>query len=227
MSYAVNLTIQGRPALVVGGGNVASRKVEDLLDAGADVTVIAPDVCTAIQQHAGSGRVQLNLRPYAPGDLRGAFLVIAATSDEELNARISRDAQSLGILVNVVDRPALCTFILPAVVRRGDFKLTISTEGQCPALASVMREELEGRYGPEFAEAVRVFAGLRRRMIALHWTSPRIREAIAGLYHAGLVCLIGTGNRAALEALIAQSLGDGFFPAVDPPDDCLPSPPVL
>jgi len=210
MSYPVNLTVKGRPAVVVGAGNVASRKVRDLLEAGADVTVMAPSVCAEIAELAGAGRILLLRGPYSTEGLRGAFLAIAATDDEELNARISRDAQALGILINVVDRPALCTFTLPAVVRRGDFAVTISTEGQSPALASIMREELSGVFGPEWAKAAQAFGEIRREMMARGWTSEAIREASRRLYDGGIVEMIRASDQAALAALVHTALGTDF-----------------
>ncbi|MBZ5581720.1 MAG: bifunctional precorrin-2 dehydrogenase/sirohydrochlorin ferrochelatase [Acidobacteriia bacterium] len=192
MSYVVNLSLKGRPVLVAGGGRVASRKAHDLRRAGAEVTVVAPEICPEIE---GMG-LKLLRRPYSSEDLRGKFLAIAATDDEELNARISHQAQAKGILVNVVDRPALCTFTLPAVVRRGHLTIAVSTEGQCPALASVLREELEERFGPEWARAVEVFGAIRREMVARGSSGEEIREAVRTLY---------SSDEATLAALIRKS----------------------
>ena len=210
MSYLINLAVEGRLAVVVGAGKIAGRKVSDLLEAGAEVRVVAPDVCAEIEEYASAGRVTLRRIPYSADELAGAFVVVASTDDEELNARISRDAQSLAILVNVVDRPALCTFTLPAVVRRGDLAIGISTEGRCPALASVMREELERSYGPEYAEVVAIMGELRREMIARGWTSAAIRDAVQRLYQSGIGESIKTSGRPAVAALIHEALGAGF-----------------
>lgn len=200
MSYLVNLVLTGRPATVVGGGKIAARKVHDLLAAGAEVTVVSPAVCDPVEAMAAAGRIRLRRRPYADGDLRGASVVVAATDNEELNARVSRDAQSLAIPVNVVDRPALCTFTLPAVVRRGDLTLAVSTEGQCPALSSVMREQFEKEFGEEYAEVVSLLSGLRRDLIRQGCSGDRIREAVRNLYLAGIAEMIRTNDRQALEA---------------------------
>jgi len=210
MSYLVNLVIEQQPALVVGGGTIAARKIHDLLEARADVTVISPVVCPEIQALAATARIHLRQRPYAAGDLRGASLVIAATDDEDLNAAISREAQSLRVPVNVVDRPALCTFTLPAVVRRGDLTIAVSTAGQCPALASVMREELTERYGDEYADVVRVLGDVRRRLMAEGWSGSRIRESVDRLYRGGIAELIRKNDRLGLTALFQAVLGTGF-----------------
>jgi len=208
MSYLVNLTVAGRPAIVVGGGTIASRKVYDLLEGRAEVTVIAPEIAQPIADLAAAARIRVFLRPYTAGDLRGAMLVVAATDDEELNARISQDAQSLGILVNVVDRPALCTFTLPAVVRRGDLTIAVSTEGQCPALSSVMREDLAAQFGAEYADLVSIVGAVRRELVSRGWDGPRIRAAVRDLYRGGMAGMIRSNDRAALAALRRKVLGD-------------------
>src|ERR1035437_6605212 len=149
MSYLVNLALEGRAAVVVGGGEVAARKVQDLLAAKANVTVIAPQVCDRIVALADEKRIVMHGRPYDTGDLAGAFVAIAATDDQDLNARVANDAAAMNVLVNVVDRPALCTFTVPATVRRGDLTLAISTEVRCLALAGIhrrIRDSLAGIY---------------------------------------------------------------------------------
>jgi precorrin-2 dehydrogenase/sirohydrochlorin ferrochelatase len=180
MGYMVNLVVEGRDVLIVGGGEIASRKVEDLLAAKARVTLVAPEVCQTIA--ALADRIQLHRRPYEPGDIGDSFVVIAATDDEELNAAVSRDCAARNVPVNVVDRPALCTFTVPATVHRGDLTIAIATNGRCPALASILREELEDRYGEGYGELVERFAQLRREMMAQGWSGPKIRARLADMY---------------------------------------------
>ena len=182
MSYLVNLALEGQAAVVVGGGEVAARKVQDLLAAKAQVTVIAPMFCDDLVALAAAKRIVAQGRPYLAGDLAGAFVAVAATDDEGLNARVAADAAALNVLVNVVDRPALCTFTVPATLRRGDLTIAVSTEGRCPALAGILREELEERYGPEYSELVNRFAEFRKSMIEQGWDGPRIRETLARIY---------------------------------------------
>jgi precorrin-2 dehydrogenase/sirohydrochlorin ferrochelatase len=208
MSYLVNLALEGRAAVVIGGGEVAARKVQDLLAAKANVTVIAPGLCGRIVALADEKRIVAHGRPYRTADLAGAFVAIAATDDEDLNARISGDAAALNVLVNVVDRPALCTFTVPATLRRGDLTLAISTEGRCPALAGILREELEQRYGPEYSELVGLFGKLRKKMIELGWNGQRIRETLAGIYRDGAIQRIAAGDRRLLDEFL-RSLGLG------------------
>jgi precorrin-2 dehydrogenase/sirohydrochlorin ferrochelatase len=185
MSYLVNLALEGRAAVVIGAGEVAARKVQDLLAAKAHVTVIAPHLCDGIVALADEERIVAHGRPYHTGDLAGAFVAIAATDDEALNARVAADAAAVNVLVNVVDRPALCTFTVPATLRRGDLTISIATEGRCPALAGILREELAERYGPEYAELAGLFGEARKKMIELGWDGRRIRETLAGIYRAG------------------------------------------
>jgi precorrin-2 dehydrogenase/sirohydrochlorin ferrochelatase len=191
MSYLVNLALEGRAAVVIGGGEVAARKVQDLLAAKADVTVIAPQLCDGIVALADEKLIVAHGRPYRAGDLAGAFVEIAATDDEDLNARIYGDAAAMNLLVNVVDRPALCTFTVPATVHRGDLTIAIATEGRCPALAGILREELEERYGPEYAGLVDVFGELRKKMIELGWDGQRIRKTLSRIYPSMIDRLLG------------------------------------
>jgi precorrin-2 dehydrogenase/sirohydrochlorin ferrochelatase len=210
MSYIINIAVERRLAVVVGAGSVARRKALDLVEAGATVTVIAPAACSQIEGLAGASRITLVRRPYAPGDLRGACLAIAATDDEDLNVRISRDAQSLGIPVNVVDRPALCTFTVPATVRRGDLTVAIATEGRCPAFAGVLREEFSARLGPEYAELVRLMGDLRQQMIAHDWNGRRIREGVHRLYGSGILDAVRRSDAAAVAEVVRSCLGTDF-----------------
>ncbi len=201
MSYLVNLALEGRAAVVVGGGEVAARKVRDLLAAKANVTVIAPHTCDRIVALADEKRIVAYGRPYRAADLTGAFVAIAATDDEELNARVAADAAAMHVLVNVVDRPALCTFTVPAALRRGDLTIAVATEGRCPALAGILREELEERYGPEYSELVSLFGEARKKMSELGWDGRRIRQTLAGIYRAG-------DRRALDEFLTRQAFGE-------------------
>lgn len=150
--YPLFLNLEGRTCLVVGGGGVARRKIEPLLASGAKVVVVAPEIQSAIETLAVEERLDLRRRPFEPEDLAGCVLVIAATSDEETNRRVFASARSRGVLCNVVDAPALCDFHVPAVVRRGDLRIAVSTAGKSPAFASRVRRELERLY-PERAGA--------------------------------------------------------------------------
>lgn len=146
-SYPVNLIVDGRPCLVVGGGPVAARKVEGLRTCGAEVHVVAPSVSDAVRSQPG---VTWEQRPYRPSDLVGRRLVIAATDDADVNASVFADAEAAGVWVNGADDPEHCTFTLPSVLRRGGLMVTVSTGGRSPALAVWLRERLEREVGPEY-----------------------------------------------------------------------------
>jgi precorrin-2 dehydrogenase/sirohydrochlorin ferrochelatase len=207
MSYLVNLALEGRRAVVIGGGEVAARKVEDLLVAKAVVAVIAPQPCGRILKLAEEKQLEGRWRAYEAADLDRAFVAIAATDDEGVNARVAADAAARSILVNVVDRPALCTFTVPATVRRGDLTLAVATDGRCPALASILREELEERYGPQYAALLDLAAALRTRMVEARWTGPRVREALSAIYHSGVMDLLANPDREPLKRLLTARLG--------------------
>jgi uroporphyrin-III C-methyltransferase/precorrin-2 dehydrogenase/sirohydrochlorin ferrochelatase len=164
--HPIFLDLAGRRVVVVGGGTVAERKIEALIAAGADVTVVSPDVTDFIEGHAAGGRLRLDRRPYRRGDLAGCCLAYAATSDPEVNRAVRDEATDAGIWLNAVDRPALCDFITPAIVRRGDLSLAVSTNGRAPALARRIREDLEREFGPEYADLTEAAGEARTRAMA-------------------------------------------------------------
>lgn len=164
--YPLCLNISGKRCVVVGGGNVAERKVRRLLECGARVEVIAMALTPALEALKGEGRIVHRDGPYEGSFLSGACLVIGATDDGNVNGQIAEDARRLGIPVNIVDDPARCDFILPSVVEQGDLQISISTGGKSPALARKLREELEGRYGPEYAVLLDILGDLRRKVLA-------------------------------------------------------------
>jgi siroheme synthase-like protein len=149
--YVACLRLSGRRCVVVGGGAVGLEKVEGLLACDAEVTLVAPDAVRELVQHARDGSIAWERREYRSTDLDGAFLVIAATNVSELNIRVFEDAERRAMLVNVVDVPPLCNFILPAIVRNGPLAIAISTAGASPALAKRMRDEIAEQFGEPYA----------------------------------------------------------------------------
>ena len=145
--------------VVIGGGKVAARKVAGLVEAGARPIVISPELCPELCVLETCATILR--RPYQQGDLDGAFLVIAATDDESINREIAETCRRRGILINVVDRPELCTFTAPAVVRRGDLLIAIATGGRSPAFARFMRETLESLIDPAHGELLAILGDLR------------------------------------------------------------------
>ena len=149
--YIACLRLSGRRCVVVGGGDVGLEKVEGLLACDADVVLVAPAAVPALASLAEEGSIRWERRAYEPGDVEGTFLVIAATGDTDVNIRVYEDAERRAMLVNVVDVPPLCNFILPAIVRQGPLAIAISTAGASPALAKRMKREIAAQYGEPYA----------------------------------------------------------------------------
>lgn len=161
--YPIFLNIQNKKCVVIGGGEVAWRKVCSLQDAGAKVTVVSPAFYPELEKLPGVERIQ---RKYDESFLEGASVVIASTNDEEVNKKIYYDAVKRGLLVNVVDRPEFCSFIVPATIMRGDLCVSISTGGSSPALARNIRESLENQFGKEYDEFTRLLSEMRKWALA-------------------------------------------------------------
>jgi precorrin-2 dehydrogenase/sirohydrochlorin ferrochelatase len=149
--YIACLKLTGRRCLVVGGGDVGLEKVEGLLACDGDVVLVAPDAHPALEELAAEGSIEWLRRSYRPEDLEGTFMVIAATNDSEVNIGVYHDAEKRAMLVNVVDVPPLCNFILPAILRTGPLAIAISTAGASPALAKRMKREMSELFGEEYA----------------------------------------------------------------------------
>ena len=152
------MNLAGRRCVVVGGGEVASRKARKLSLAGAEVVVISPEV----RPELAGGGFEVRERPYRAGDLEGARLAFTATDSREVNAAVAREARERGIPVNVADRPSEGDFALPSTLRRGGLQVAVSTGGASPALAKRIRGELEGLFGPEWEAIVERFEAARR-----------------------------------------------------------------
>ncbi len=163
--YPANLDINGRHCLIIGGGEVAARKIGPLVSCGAEVTVVSPKVVPVIKKLAAGGKIIWYDRAYRQGDLNNAFLVFAATDNREVQCEILAEAAEKGILINSADDPAASTFHVPARVRRGNFLLTVSTGGGSPALAAKLRRELEVEYGKEYQQLVELLAHIRKIIV--------------------------------------------------------------
>ncbi|MFD2368987.1 bifunctional precorrin-2 dehydrogenase/sirohydrochlorin ferrochelatase [Brevibacillus sp. GCM10020057] len=178
--YPMMVNLQNKPCLVVGGGQVAERKIDRLLAAGASVTVVAPSCTAAVEAWMHQGRIALARRPFVPEDVRDAVIVIAATGDADVNLSVYRSCLPHQ-WVNIVDRPDLCTFTVPSVVERGDLQIAISTGGHNPGLARKLRQQLERSIGPEYAEYTRFLGEMRRRVLALSLEEKKKRAILAEL----------------------------------------------
>ncbi|HEV7805087.1 MAG TPA: bifunctional precorrin-2 dehydrogenase/sirohydrochlorin ferrochelatase [Solirubrobacteraceae bacterium] len=149
--YIACLKLSGRRCLVVGGGEIGLEKVEGLLACDATVRLVSPDAVPQLRALAQEGSIEWERRDYAPADLEGSFMAIACTADSEINIGVYEDAERRAMLVNIVDVPPLCNFILPAIVRTGPLAIAISTAGASPALAKRMKREISELFGDEYA----------------------------------------------------------------------------
>jgi precorrin-2 dehydrogenase/sirohydrochlorin ferrochelatase len=163
--YPVALDLCGRRCVVVGGGHVAARKLSGLVAAGAVVLVVAPRVCAAIEDAARLHNVEVRRRPFEGPDLDDAFLVITATDDAAVNRTVAGEARLRRVLVNAADDPAHCDFILPAVVRRGDVQIAVTTGGRSPALARYLRERLERLIPRAYGELAEMLGAIRSEVL--------------------------------------------------------------
>ena len=210
MAYIpIFLDVTGRECVVVGGGEVAARKVESLVEAGARVTVVSPRLSPTLDSLAASGSMTHIARDYQRGDIHGCVLVYAATDDPKLHRELAAEARALGIPVNVVDVPELCTFIAPAVVKRGALQIAISTGGASPAFAARLRRELENRFGPEYVRTLEVLRAARRRLHADEIDPAERMRRLKDLAESALPAAIAAGDVVSIEKILATHLGDG------------------
>lgn len=184
--YPAFLNLNGQPCLVVGGGAVAERKVKTLLDSGAHVTVISPQITPRLKRRVEKGQIKHLNRPYQQGDHQGMYLLIAATDDTKLNRTVGIEARKDGVLVNVVDDPTYCDFIAPSIVQQGNITFAISTGGGSPALSRWLRTRLQAQYTSEYGKLAALLAQVRlqlrkegRRISATRWQKSIDQELIS------------------------------------------------
>ena len=205
--YIACLNLRGRPCLVVGGGEVGTEKVEGLLACDARVTLVAPDAEPTLRQLADQGSIEWARRAFEPADLEGRFLVIAATSDTEVNVSVYEHAERRAMLVNVVDVPPLCNFILPAIVRTGPLAIAISTAGASPALAKRMKREIADMFGEPYARLAVLLNDVRGWAKATLPTYQDRKEFFESIVNGepDPVALLRTGDEQAVRDLIAAA----------------------
>jgi precorrin-2 dehydrogenase/sirohydrochlorin ferrochelatase len=185
--------LTGRQCLVVGAGKVGEPKIGGLLDTGAHIRVVAIEATEVVREWARTGRIELELRPFSPADLDGVFLAVVATASRSLNEFIYRETQNRAVLCNVVDVPEHCDFFYPAVVRRGDLQIAVSTAGQSPSLAQKLRQQLEKQFGLGYAAWVAELGETRRFVLASDLSKERKSELLHSL-----------ASREAFEAALAE-----------------------
>jgi precorrin-2 dehydrogenase / sirohydrochlorin ferrochelatase len=209
--YPVNLDIRNRKCLVVGGGDVGTRKVMTLLECGATVVVVSPAVTAKIEELSNNTLIKLEKRGFKPTDLHQMFLVVGATDNPELNRQIHSGAERLGMLCNIADRPEVCNFILPAIVNRGDLIIAISTSGKSPAFAKKIRKDLEKEFGTEYEEFLKLMGRIRNKLLSQDHEPEVHKPLFENLIQRNLVKMIKDRDIAAVDSLLFEILGEGYI----------------
>jgi len=193
--YPSFLNLKMKKTVVIGGGKVAERKILSLIRTGAEITVISPEITKRIEKEKAKGRIRHISRLYRRGDLKDTFLVIAATDSRTVNEKVSQDSPCL---VNVVDTPELCNFIVPSVINRGPLTIAISTSGVSPALSRSIRQELEKIYGPEMSDYLKLLKKIRAEAIKLIRNPKKRGDFLKSVASENMLKMLrGNGGRAA------------------------------
>jgi precorrin-2 dehydrogenase/sirohydrochlorin ferrochelatase len=211
--YPAFLDLNGKKVLIVGGGAVAQRKVETLLEYGASVFVAAKTLSPGLKGYEEEGRIRFLGEEFREEQMEGAILVIAATDDRDLNRQVSLSARKKGILVNAVDQPSDCSFIVPSILRRGELVIAVSTSGKSPALAKRLREELEKRFGTEYEPYLDMLGEIRKEILSRPLSAGQREEIFRDLIRSDLLDAIRRGDRNR-----AASILEGILGAVDKAD---------
>ncbi len=191
--FPMFLKLEGKRSLVVGAGKVGEPKIGGLIDTGASIHVVALEASDVVHGWARDKKITLELRAFVPEDLDGMALAVVATSSHSVNEAIYLEAQRRGVLCNVVDVPEYCDFYYPAVVRRGDLQIAVSTSGKSPSLAQKIRQQLERQFGPGYARWVAELGATRKLVLASDLDPQRKRELLQSL-----------ASREALEAALTE-----------------------
>ena len=218
--YPICLDLEGRACVVIGGGRVAARKVLGLLSCSAQVSVISPELTEELLKQYKKGNIEWIDREYCQGDLKQAFLVIAATDNEEIQQKIYEEAVTYNILLNVADVPQRCNFILPATARQGDLMIAISTSGKSPALARKLRIELEKKYGAEYRVLVDILGAIRPEVLASGLEQSDNEQVFKQLLHDDMADWIKSRDWSSLEnhfeKVLEDRVGDDWLQKIRP-----------
>lgn len=205
--YPIMLDIRNRPAIVVGGDRIAAEKAAALSASGAHVTVISAEFCPELREMAERQEITLHQKAYEPGDLAGAFVVVAtATYDPQLAEAIWNETQQRGQLVNIVDVPARCSFIVPSILRRGQLTISVSTEGASPSLSKRIRQRLEGLFPAAYDTYMQIAVVARSHLRRLDISYDRRDEFFGEFFSSDILTLLAEDNLAHALALTAELL---------------------
>jgi precorrin-2 dehydrogenase/sirohydrochlorin ferrochelatase len=206
--YPISLDITNRKCIVVGGGEVAERKIQRLLDSGADVSVISEELTSDLKLLVEERKIKFVEASYDRSHLDGAFLVFGTTDDGTVNEKVFRDARERGILVNVADDPKRCDFILPSLLEQGDLQISVSTGGKSPALARKLRTDLEAMYGPEYAVYLKILGDLRKKIISGGKSSEENKKVFEAIINSDIFEKIRMNQWDNVKALIRKLTGE-------------------
>ena len=208
--YPVLLQLNDKIALVVGGGNVAQRKVETLLSCGASIHIISKVLTDKLKELIDSNEVRLLGEEMREEFLRDVFIVIAATDDKELNSRVSEIARNRGLLVNAVDQPADCNFIVPAIIRKGDLLIAISTSGKSPALAKKIRKEINGQFGNEYDIFLNLMGSVRKEILEMGFSQQENSRIFHEIVDGGIIEALAKNDLDKVESSLERILPQGI-----------------
>jgi precorrin-2 dehydrogenase/sirohydrochlorin ferrochelatase len=201
---------RGRHCVVIGGGEIAERKTRSLIEAGAEVTVVSPSLTAGLAALAKRNTIRHFARTYRPGDLEGVFLAYEASGEVETECAAAAEARERGALINVADMPDLCSFIAPAVIKRGGLQIAVSTGGASPAFARKIREELQDRFGPEYGLMIDLLAAARQWLQAREDDLDARTRLLTALVRSDLCECLHRGDVAAADATVQRLLGTSF-----------------
>ena len=211
--YPVYIQLRDQPCVVIGGGKIAEGKVEGLLAVEAQVTIISPELTPRLQELTNQKQIIYLPRAYQPGDLAGAFMVICATDQAEINHQVWQEASANRQLVNVVDDTPRCNFIAPSILRKGDLTIAISTSGKAPALAVRLKERFQREIGPEYERFLEL-AGELREPLAKRIPDFETRKALwYELVDSDILDVLARGDEDSAKEIISQVVGFEFEPA--------------
>ncbi len=204
--YPIFLDIKRKPCVVIGGGNVAERKVLSLLDAGARVLVISPELTPALKKLASKKKIGYCPKSYERGDLKGFFLAYSATNNSRVNKAVFKEAKEQAVLLNVVDVPELCNFIVPAVVDRGDLLIAISTSGKSPAMAKKIRQQLEKEFGSEYGVFLGIMGKVRDKLLTISKESDKNKKIFENIVNSPMLEWIRQGRKKEINRFLKKTL---------------------
>jgi precorrin-2 dehydrogenase/sirohydrochlorin ferrochelatase len=208
--YPIFLDLKGKEILVVGGGQVAERKIKALLDCGAEIKIVSSKITDSLNKVVEDYGLRYFKEEFRENYLEGVFLVIAATDDRDLNHKISKIAKKKGLLINAVDQPPDCNFIVPSIVKKGDLQIAISTSGKSPALAQKLRKQIDKQFGNEYKYFLVLMGCLRKEILAKGLSQKENRRIFHEIVESDILDALAREDLEQVESTLGRSLPDNF-----------------